>query len=985
MSSIYKLFITLTIIFFYMNSTTLMAQDKSPRNLLKSDLKKEFPYTTFPNDPTQTRMYKLDNGLTIYLSPNHKEPRININVAVKAGSKNDPSTHTGLAHYLEHLLFKGTDRFGTLDFQKEKPLLEEIENLYEKYGATTDEDLRKKIYHDIDSISGKAAQYAIPNEIDKMFATIGAKGTNAFTGFDMTVYVNDIPSNQLASWAQIEAERYRNPQMRLFHTELETVYEEKNRAIDNDGRQAMEAMLSALFRNNKYGSQTTLGTVEHLKRPSIKEIKKFFYSYYVPNNMAVILTGDFNPDEAIQILAQNFGSMQAQDIPTYTYHEEGIRSSPQSVDVYGPNAENITIAWRMPGALSEYNDMVTLMSQVLYNEKAGILDVQLNKKQKLLSSSAGYWSLKDEGVFMLDAEPLQGQSLDQCRELLLQQIDDLKQGHFDAELIAAVIENMQVRDTRALESNRSRTSSLQRIFINEESWDHYLDRFTRYKKITKDNIVAFANKYFTQDYVVVNKYKGKAPEVAKVVKPPITPVQINRNDKSDFAQAIYEVVPAPIQPVFVDFKNDILFGKTLNHEEVMYVKNTDNDLFSLNINFEIGTAHSKLLPLAFELIEYLPTTRYTSESWSKTMYDLAGSYSFSTSDEYSTISISGREERFTQILDLVEDLIAHCQADTKAFDDLKERILKNREDRKSDKNYLLTLQKMYAAYGPVNPMTNTLSNDEIKNLDINTLLDFIHNLFSYEHTISYYGSSDLQAVIQDLNKHHKSAASKNKINTALSYTLQHDQNTIYFTEYDMVQAEINWVRNNGLFDAKNTPTITLFNQYFGGNMSALVFQTIRESKALAYSTYAVYSSPSNTSTEYRMQAYVGTQADKIGEAVPAMNDLLTTLPKAETSFTQAQSAIMNSIESERITGMSIINYYLAQKRKGLDYDTRQDTYRAVPTLGFEDINTFYKQHIAGKTYTYTILGAKSKINFDLLKSLNCKVVELSVDELMRVK
>ena len=273
---------------------------KGVATLTAPPIEKAYFYKTVPNDPLNARIYKLDNGLTVYMTVYKNAPRIQTYIAVGAGSKNDPKTATGLAHYLEHMVFKGTDRYGAKDYSQEEPLLNQIEMLYESYRQTTDTLIRKKIYHKIDSISGAAAKYAIANEYDKMLTSIGAQGTNAYTWMEQTVYVNDIPSNQIDKWLAIESERFRKPVMRLFHTELEAVYEEKNRGLDNDGIKAWEALFAGLWQKHPYGTQTTIGTIDHLKNPSLTEIKKFYNSWYVPNNMAICLSGDFDPDSLIK-------------------------------------------------------------------------------------------------------------------------------------------------------------------------------------------------------------------------------------------------------------------------------------------------------------------------------------------------------------------------------------------------------------------------------------------------------------------------------------------------------------------------------------------------------------------------------------------------------------------------------------------------------------------------------------------------------------
>ena len=165
-------------------------------------------YETVKGDPMNTKIYTLDNGLKVYMSVNKNEPRLQTYIAVRSGSKNDPSDNTGLAHYLEHIMFKGTENFGTSDYAAEKPLLDEIERLFEVYKQTTDPQERLAIYHQIDSVSFAASQISIPNEYDKLMAAIGAQGTNAFTSNDVTCYTEDIPSNQIENWAKVQSDRF---------------------------------------------------------------------------------------------------------------------------------------------------------------------------------------------------------------------------------------------------------------------------------------------------------------------------------------------------------------------------------------------------------------------------------------------------------------------------------------------------------------------------------------------------------------------------------------------------------------------------------------------------------------------------------------------------------------------------------------------------------------------------------------------------------
>lgn len=234
---------------------------------------KDYKYETVKGDLMKSRIYTLDNGLKVYLTVNKEQPRIFANIAVRTGSRNDPAETTGLAHYFEHLMFKGTTHFGTSDYEKEKPLLDDIRARFEVYRLEKDLDRRKQLYHEIDSVSQLAAQYFIPNEYDKLMSNMGAKDINAYTAYDETCYYEDIPSNELDTWLRIQSDRFQNAVIRGFHTELETVYEEFNMGLADDDEKASNALFSLLYPKHSYGTQTIIGTQDHLKNPSILNIE----------------------------------------------------------------------------------------------------------------------------------------------------------------------------------------------------------------------------------------------------------------------------------------------------------------------------------------------------------------------------------------------------------------------------------------------------------------------------------------------------------------------------------------------------------------------------------------------------------------------------------------------------------------------------------------------------------------------------------------
>lgn len=941
-----------------------------------------YTYKYVTNDPTKARFYTLKNGLTVILSENAKEPSIEYRMAVRAGSNTDPRTSTGLAHYLEHLLFKGTDRFGTMDYAKEKPLLDKIEALYEKYHATTDPAKRKEIYALIDKTSGEASNYSIANEYDKMMKSLGGQSTNAHTWYEETVYNEDFPSNATDKFLALQAERFRAPVFRIFHTELEAVYEEKNRGLDNDGSKVSEKLNQLLYPTHNYGQQTTIGTIEHLKNPSLVEIRKYYNKYYVPNNMAIVLSGDFKADEMIKKVDQDFSFMQAKPLELYNPAAEKPLTKIQTADINGPSAEAVRIGYRGYAENTRQSLMLDLISSILSNGKAGLLDINLNKKQKVLSSGAGYQQMKDYGTFILVAQPKQGQTLEEAKQLVLDQIALVKKGDFDESLIKATVANSKLSLLESFDNNGFRVEAITNEFILNRGakWDKSLNSPDAMAKVTKKEIVDFANQFFGNNYVVILKHKGEDKSIQKVEKPAITPVKTNTNEISAFTKNLLATPSKPIEAKFLDYKKDLNSGKA-GIAEVVTVQNKENSIFNLNYRFDMGAWNSKLAPYAARYLTFLATDKYTAEEISKQFYNIACTYTFSVSNDVTTINISGLQENFDQAVNLVEHVFANCKANEQALTELKSSILKSRENTKLNKSAILSGLMSYAQYGSKNPTNFVLTNEEVKQMTSAQLLDILHHINDYKHSINYYGPESLEVFTKNIEKVHVLPAAFKDADAAQKFTYTNNtDNQVYFANYDMVQSEIRWVRNNGVYDPAQAAKITLFNSYFGGGMGSIVFQTIRESKALAYSTFAIYSSPDKKDKDYAMVAYVGSQADKMTDAVGAMNELLNVLPESDKNFESSRYNALNAIETARITKDDIINHYYSDKKLGLDHDSRIEEYNGLKPLTFTDIKGFHAANVANKPYNYCIVASDKKVKTEDLQKFG-KLNTLTLEQI----
>lgn len=934
---------------------------------------KKYSYETVPDDPLKTRIYTLENGLKVYLSVNKETPRIQTFIAVRVGGKNDPAETTGLAHYFEHLMFKGTEKFGTQNYAIEKPLLDQIEQQFEIYRKTTDEAQRKAIYHVIDSLSYEASKYAIPNEYDKLMAAIGSTGSNAYTWYDQTVYQEDIPSNQIDNWAKIQADRFENNVIRGFHTELEAVYEEKNMSLTQDNSKVQEAIFSALFPKHPYGTQTVLGTQENLKNPSITNIKNYYKQWYVPNNMAICMSGDFDPDETIATIDKYFGQLKPNpDLPKLNLPQEAPITQPVIKEILGPDAENVALAWRFPGVSSKDYETLQVISQILYNGKAGLIDLDLNQQQKVLNSYGYAMGLADYSALLLAGSPKQGQKLEDVKALLLEEIGKLRAGTFDEKMLEANINNFKLNELQRMESNEGRADMFVSSFVNGTAWEDEVTAIDRMAKLTKADIVAFANKYLKDDNLaVIYKRQGKDPNEKKMTKPEITPIVANRDTASTFLKEVQNSTVKPIEPVFLDFQKDLSQLKAKSDIPVLYKQNVANDLFQLIYVFDMGNNQDKALSTAFNYLEYLGTSDMTPEQLKSEFYRLACTFSVSPGNERTYVSLSGLNENMPAAVQLFEKLLADAQVNKEAYANLTEDILKSRADDKLNQKQNFSRLVSYATYGPKSPATNLLTEAELTGMNPQELVDRIHNQNSYKHRIIYYGPSSEKDLLSTLNQYHRVPAALKEIPAGNEFPYLATPTTkVLIAPYEAKQIYMAQLSNlNEKFNPAIEPIRELYNDYFGGGMNSIVFQEMRETRGLAYSAWASMIQPSYLKYPYAIRTQIATQNDKMSDAINTFNDILNNMPESEAAFSLAKDGLINRLRTDRIIKSDIIWSYINAQDLGENQDPRIKLYNDVQAMTLKDITDFQKKWVKDRTYIYCILGDKKDLDMNKLKSV----------------
>lgn len=933
----------------------------------------KYSFTTVPGDLMQTRIYTLPNGLKVYMSVNKEKPRVQCNIAVRTGSRNDPKETTGLAHYLEHLMFKGTKSFGTIDYEKEKPYLDEITRRYEAYRKLTDPQERKQAYHEIDSVSQLAAKYNIPNEYDKLMSSIGSEGSNAFTSNDITCYVENVPNNELENWAKVQSDRFKNMVIRGFHTELEAVYEEKNITMGSDQDKEFAALNKLLYPTHPYGTQTTIGEQEHLKNPSIVNIMNYFHHYYVPNNVAIVMAGDFDPDQTIALIDKYFGDWKpSADLTRPEFEPQPEITAEKDTTIWGNDAANVFLGWKFEGASSLQADTLDLISDLISNGKAGLLD-ELVQNMDVQYAGAYSDNLRDYSTFFIYVMPKPGQTLQQAKEVVLAQIDKLRKGDFSDEMLEAVTANSKVSYYKYIDNNSNRARLMADAFVTNNPWENVCQRLDRQGKITKQNVVNFATRYLRHDNLaVVYKEIGEDTTLKKIEKPQITPIPANRDYQSEFVKNIVNAEVAPIKPQFVDYNKDLTKTQLKPGEMLLYKKNESDGLFNLVFRYDIGEESDNLFGYAADYLNYIGTQKKSLQEIQRAFYDLACNFSVAQTRNHITVSLSGLAENMSKALALANEYLSTAKADKGSWGKFIDLLIKSRSDAKTEQESCFSALFNYGVYGKYNPQTNIQSIDALKAMDPQALVDKLKVLKTTQHYVLFYGPQSEKEVAALVGKTFTTAKKfqpwKGEKKEYREQTTP--VNEIFLAPYDAKNIYLRMIHNeNRPFSEADLGKESLFNDYFGGGMNAIVFQELRETRGLAYNAWAMYSTPPLKNHSEYFVTHIISQNDKMMDCIRTFHSILDSIPQNLKAFNLAKQSLKKSIEAARTTKMDVIYSYLNAQERGMDKSVNEVVYSQLPNISFEDVINFEKENIAGKTYRYVILGDEKNLDIKALEKI----------------
>lgn len=921
------------------------------------------------NDPLKTTQFKLENGLTVMLTENHNVPQIFGVVAVKAGGKNDPKNATGMAHYLEHMLFKGTEEMGTWDFAKEKVHLDKIEALYEELGKTTDASQRDTIQKRINEQAILAGKYAIPNEMDRMLSEIGGTNVNAFTTEDFTAYHNEFPANKLDQWLQIYDHRFEKPVFRLFQSELETVYEEKNRSMDSPFSEVFDQFNKNFWKNHPYGQQPIIGLTEHLKNPSLQQMYAYFNTYYVANNMVLTLSGDFDTEEAIALIKKYFSDWRTGEIPVFPNYEEQEFKGNEIVEIKATPIKALIRGYRSPKNNHPDQKKMQIASYLLSNsEGSGLLDM-LGTAGKVSYAGILPFEYNDYSATVVFAIPkIIGQSFDEAEVLMNEQLDLLKQGKFDAAFFEGAKMSMIKDFERQLENNESRALMLVNAFTSNTTWNEYLANFNSLKQITKEDIVKVANKYFGNNFLTLYSKRG-SPKKDKLSKPKFEAVIPEDGKYSTFYMKWHATPSQELTARFVDFEKDIQYKKMGPFAELRQVNNPFNQIFNLNFSWGIGTDYDSLLFYLPAYLNKLGTAGKSAEDFKKSLFEVGASMSFSAGDNSFNLSIEGIDSKLDETVLLVQDFLKNYKADAAAIKAIANDTKSERKLNNKDLGNLLSATEEYALYGKNSSYLRQLTSKQIEKLTPDELGKSLQNCLSYGLKINYSGkatANELEKTLAPL----LTSFSPTKERMKFKYNPRNgfESNKVYFlNNKKAVQSQINFTMEGDALNLNIIGDKSAFNHYFGNDMSSLVFQEIREFRSLAYSTSANYVSAPRPNEKDFFYAYVGCQGDKTPEALEVMNDLIQNMPLKRERAEAIRSYLVANAKTNKPGFRQLIGTVDRWKEMGYTQDPNIALIRYYSDLSFDQIEQFHKNYIKGKNMQIIVVGNSNKFDVNTLK------------------
>lgn len=467
--------------------------------------------------------HTLKNGMRFLIVERHDSPTFAAYLRFQVGSANEAPGFTGLAHLLEHMMFKGTTLFGTLDPGRELPLLDKIDALHQSLqvekakgrlpGGKSDAAAVVALEKEIAALEAEAKQLIVHNELWEIYQRNGAVRLNASTSYEGTQYFVSFPGNRLELWALLESDRMRNPVFREFYTERDVVQEERRQRVDTSPQgQLWEAALATAFVALPY-RHPVIGwpsELENLTRPQARE---FFRAYYAPNNALAVLVGDLDPAEVIRTVERYFGSVSAQPTPPPLPLEEPPQPGERRIRIEFPAEPQLLMLYRSPPIGHPDTYALTVLGSILGDGRSSRLYKRLVEERRLATNvAAGPWFLRYGGLFLIQATPRAPHTVEEVEAAVEEEIQRAKSELPTPRELTKVRNQMEVSVVRGLGSNGGLASHLGEAWSLTGDWRFAFEERKMTQAVTAEDVVTAAKRYLLpRDRTVAWLVRGESP------------------------------------------------------------------------------------------------------------------------------------------------------------------------------------------------------------------------------------------------------------------------------------------------------------------------------------------------------------------------------------------------------------------------------------------------------------------------------------------
>lgn len=942
--------------------------------LAASDLPPEQP-RPIEGDSMGVTVHRLQNGMTVYVSTDRRKPEIAAWIAVRTGARNDPPDSTGLAHYLEHMLFKGTDELGTTDMEAERPHLERIAGLYDELRKTDDAAARAKLFAAIDRETQATAPWAIPGEFSRIYGSLGISDLNAFTTDDATAYVATIPTNRLEAWAEVEVERFRDVTFRLFYPELESVYEEKNRSIDEPADQIDEALRLGLFPRHPYGTQPVLGLPEHLKTPAYADMVAYLGRWYAPNNMAILLAGDVDARAALPVLEATLGTLAPRPLQAPPTSDLGRSRGRSFHEVVGEGEESVAIAWRTVGGDHPDEPTLAVLDLLVDNSTSGLLNVELELTQKVPDASSWPTTLRESGYWTMSATAREGQSLEEVEQLLLGVVAKLAAGEIEQRTIDAILLHEDIDDKLRLESNDERVEKLLDAYINRRTWPQVLERDARLRGVTKEDVVAAAKRYLGDDRAVVYRRRG-TPTVPKIDKPTITPFEGDGTRQSAFGRKIAALPAKTLEPEWL-VEGEHYERHVLPSGPLVVVPNPRNDLFQLTLTVDRGIRKAPLLCHAIELLQLSGTKGRSPQALRDELYALGTTIEFGCGADETSILVAGLDRNMDASLALLAEWLDDPRFDAETLAGLNDNVLSMRRDALDDPAIVEHMLRDHALFGDTSAWKAAPRNRDLIAAKPKALARLVRGLLDYRRDTYYFGPRSGEeargALARMLRGNGKDPGPYPKLDFR-----EVSEPTFYFVHKEVAKTAIHLAIPQGVLPHDRIPEAVLLDEYVDGDMSSLLFVELRENRGLVYEKGGYQSISYRPGDEWAFIGRMKTQGDKTVEALEVYLELVRR-PIAESRLAAARQALDQDYRSTRVDPRYVADWIRYWDLRGEKGDPRPWEWTQGVALDVAGLDRLVET-LRERPVVVGLVGDRARVDLRALAKLG-KLVEVDVGEL----